>query len=158
MIALLIAAAIVAAPSHECEAPAYRHEERAIRADTRYQLREVSTERERAASVYARCRATGAAPAAREDALAGVNLATAATYAWMFRDHARGCSLMARGIALIDRARREGPLSPDERQMTGDVLREFRHDLRDGRARWFRDGRRHSCAFDGNTGALPVVP
>ncbi len=157
MIALLIAAAVGTAPLPACEAPAYRHEERAIRADAGYRLREVSIERERAASVYARCRALGAAPAAREDALAGVNFATAATYAWMSHDRTRGCALMAHGIALVGRARWKGSLTADERRMTGDVIREFRHDLRDGRARWFRDGKRHPCAFDG-TGALPVVP
>ncbi len=147
MIAFFIAAAVLAQPDRTCERPAYEYESRAIAADNFGHFAEVSRERERAAAVYLRCRATAPRPE-REDALAGINLATAATYAWMVHDANRGCALMQRGITLTMSANASGRLRPNERRHTVVVIDEFRHDLRDGRTRWFGDKRRHPCAFD----------
>ncbi|GAC1530445.1 MAG: hypothetical protein NVS2B8_18510 [Vulcanimicrobiaceae bacterium] len=146
MVAVILAAAL-APPDRKCERPAYVYEHRAMAAENVYRLADVSRERERAAAVYLRCRPTAPRPE-REAALAGIDLATAATFAWLIHDRERGCGLMRRAITLVMSADASGRLSSFERKHTSDVLDEFKHDLRDGRARWFRDKHRHPCSFD----------
>ena len=141
-------ALFAASKSPPCEAPAYPHEDRAIHAEDLRKFRVVSRERELAADIYLSCGKTHAAPEAREDGLAGIDFATAAAFAWMTHETVRGCALMERGMPLVFRARSHKTITAYERKYLDQTIEDFRHDLRDGRARWFGDSRRHPCAFD----------